>query len=72
MVNKLIWLYSKLFVSIDRPTCIVLGRYGYIQDYKGFFSKHGLLTVNWDYKYPEKYKQLRREMMYRFLVRGER
>ena len=72
----LIWLKWKLFYSIEHATCGFIIRnldLEVLLDYRYFLDCNDL--KHWDtFKqyYPCAYKKLRREMMYRFLIKGER
>lgn len=73
MKNFLIWLRWKLFVSIERATCDYMSGASMHENYSQFLSKHN--HANWGIlkrKHPKIYKQMRRDFMWRFLVKGER
>ena len=76
--NKLIWLSWKLFYPIGFATCDYMYRYGYGlgSAYRDFLRSecrefNSLKALTWHYGKTIGY-QKRREMMYRFLIKGER
>ena len=86
MKNKLIWLWWKLFCPIECPTCIFIGEISEDKrkEYSSFLGEE---IYNFDPSYSfnsyyynqkndsanlDKVYNKRREMMWRFLVKGER
>lgn len=84
MKNFLIWLRWKFFVSIEKPTCNYMAQkalYFEFHGYKKFILKNGAERVNLfgalyvktiKETHLQTYKQMRRDFMWRFLVKGER
>lgn len=69
MKNFLIWLKWKLFVSIEEPTCLYVPN----SEYHSFLFKNNRADMGTLKRhYPQSYKQMRRDFMWRFLVKGER
>jgi len=84
MKNFLIWLHWKLFGDIEEGTCLFIKEhlsFGVLREYESFLTKQGLQRKNYStgfnvkavwITHPITYKQMRRDFMWRFLVKGER
>lgn len=79
MKNFLIWLRWKLFEPIVCCTCMYIKDYCTLDEYKDFLISNGGIKdrgggyiLPLDETHPKSYKQMRRDFMYRFLVKGER